>query len=69
MTPEEARALPTREAVYPLSEGLSNKRMGQIAEQAVARAPQKAAPSSSPPTMSPCATSPTPPPISPPNLR
>jgi ATP-dependent DNA helicase RecG len=42
MTPEEARALPTREAVYPLSEGLSNKRMGQIAEQAVARAPELA---------------------------
>jgi ATP-dependent DNA helicase RecG len=28
-----------REAVYPLSEGLTSRRMGQLAEQAIARAP------------------------------
>ena len=28
-----------REAIYPLSEGLTSRRMGQLAEQAVARAP------------------------------
>lgn len=31
---------PADEPVYPLSEGLTNKRMGQIAEQAVDRAPE-----------------------------
>ncbi len=33
---EEVRA---REAIYPLSEGLTSRRMGQLAEQAVERAP------------------------------
>ena len=37
--PEEAKGMPAREAVYGLSEGLSNRRMAQIAEQALARAP------------------------------
>ncbi|PTQ10187.1 ATP-dependent DNA helicase RecG [Sphingomonas oleivorans] len=40
MTPEEAAALPAREPVYALSEGLSNKRMGQLAQQALERAPE-----------------------------
>ncbi|ARS29192.1 ATP-dependent DNA helicase RecG [Sphingomonas sp. KC8] len=34
--------LPAREPVYRLSEGLANRRMGQLAEQAVARAPDLA---------------------------
>lgn len=37
--PEEAVTLPAREPVYPLSEGLTNKRMGELAKQAIARAP------------------------------
>jgi ATP-dependent DNA helicase RecG len=37
--PDEAVDLPEREPVYRLSEGLTNRRMGQIAAQAVARAP------------------------------
>ena len=37
--PDEAKGLPAREAVYGLSEGLTNRRMAQIAEQALARAP------------------------------
>lgn len=37
--PEEAADLPAREAVYPLSEGLTAGRMRQLAEQAVERAP------------------------------
>jgi len=39
LSPAEAAALPDREPVYPLSEGLSNNRMGQFAAQALARAP------------------------------
>ena len=37
--PGEAATLPEREAVYPLSEGLTANRMRQLAEQAVERAP------------------------------
>ena len=36
---EEAGDTPEREAIYPLSEGLTSKRMGQLAAQAVERAP------------------------------
>jgi len=39
MTPEEAKALPAREAVYALSEGLTNKRLAALVAQAVARMP------------------------------
>jgi ATP-dependent DNA helicase RecG len=39
LPPAEAGDLPAREAVYGLSEGLSNRRMAQLAEQALARAP------------------------------
>jgi len=39
LPPEEAVDLPEHEPVYPLSEGLTLRRMGQLAEQAVARAP------------------------------
>jgi ATP-dependent DNA helicase RecG len=39
LPPAEAEPLPEREAVYRLSEGLGNKRMGQLAAQAIARAP------------------------------
>ncbi|HEV2748675.1 MAG TPA: ATP-dependent DNA helicase RecG [Allosphingosinicella sp.] len=39
LAPEEASALSDREPVYPLSEGLSNNRMGQLAGQALARVP------------------------------
>ena len=39
MSPDEARTLPPREAVYALAEGLGNKRMGQLAQQALDRAP------------------------------
>ncbi|MGD9812046.1 MAG: ATP-dependent DNA helicase RecG [Sphingobium sp.] len=35
----DAGNLPVREAVYPLSEGLSSKRMAQLAVQAIERAP------------------------------
>lgn len=35
----EAADLPARESVYPLSEGLTTRRLGQLAEQAIARAP------------------------------
>lgn len=37
--PEEAITLPAREPVYGLSEGLTNKRIGDLAKQALARAP------------------------------
>ncbi len=37
---DEAGSIPAREAVYPLSEGLTNKRMGQLAAQALERAPE-----------------------------
>ena len=40
--PEEAVAIPEREPVYPLSEGLTNNRMGQLAVQAIDRAPSLA---------------------------
>lgn len=36
---EEAEDHATREAIYPLSEGLTSRRMAQLAAQAVARAP------------------------------
>jgi len=39
LPPAEAGELPVRESVYPLSEGLTNRRMGQLAEQAIHRAP------------------------------
>ena len=39
MTAEEAQALPAREAVYALSEGLTNKRLGMLIGQALARVP------------------------------
>ena len=39
MTPEEAKALPPREAVYALSEGLTNKRLAALVAQAIARMP------------------------------
>jgi len=39
---EEAGDGPEREAIYPLSEGLSSKRMAQLATQAVERAPDLA---------------------------
>ena len=37
---DEADEAPTREAIYPLSEGLTARRMGQLAAQAVERAPE-----------------------------
>ncbi|SFR80069.1 ATP-dependent DNA helicase RecG [Sphingomonas jatrophae] len=40
MTPEEAAALPAREPVYPLAEGLAGKKMQALAMQALARAPE-----------------------------
>lgn len=39
---EEAKALPPREAVYALSEGLTNKRLGALIGQALTRAPDLA---------------------------
>jgi ATP-dependent DNA helicase RecG len=39
LPPEEATDLPVREPVYPLSEGLTSRRLGQLVEQALARAP------------------------------
>jgi len=36
---DEAASLPAREAVYPLSEGLTNKRMAQLAAHILERAP------------------------------
>ncbi|MFM5915620.1 MAG: ATP-dependent DNA helicase RecG [Chakrabartia godavariana] len=39
LKPEEASSLPEREPVYPLSEGLTARRMQQLAAQAVERAP------------------------------
>jgi ATP-dependent DNA helicase RecG len=38
--PAEAMDLPEREPVYPLSEGLTNNRMGQLAAQALGRVPK-----------------------------
>jgi ATP-dependent DNA helicase RecG len=40
LPPGEAGSLPAREAVYPLSEGLTNKRMAQLVAQALERAPE-----------------------------
>jgi ATP-dependent DNA helicase RecG len=40
LEPPEAATLPETEPVYPLSEGLTNNRMGQLAAQALGRAPQ-----------------------------
>ena len=37
LPPAEAASLPLREPVYPLSEGLTNNRMGQLAAQALER--------------------------------
>ncbi|QPQ55767.1 ATP-dependent DNA helicase RecG [Allosphingosinicella flava] len=39
LPPAEAGTLPLREPVYPLSEGLTNNRMGQLAAQALERLP------------------------------
>jgi ATP-dependent DNA helicase RecG len=39
LPPEEAGDLPEREPVYPLSEGLTNRRMADLAGQALARVP------------------------------
>ncbi|MES2496063.1 MAG: ATP-dependent DNA helicase RecG [Pseudomonadota bacterium] len=39
LPPDEAADLPARESVYPLSEGLTSRRLGQMIEQAIARAP------------------------------
>ncbi len=39
LPPTEAASLPEREPVYPLSEGLTGKRVAQLVEQALARAP------------------------------
>lgn len=38
--PDEIDEIPQREAVYALSEGLTNKRLGQLAAQALERAPE-----------------------------
>ncbi|HWI85520.1 MAG TPA: DEAD/DEAH box helicase, partial [Sphingomonas sp.] len=40
MTPEEAKGLAAREAVYALSEGLTNKRLAAMIGQALARMPE-----------------------------
>ncbi|WP_070934306.1 ATP-dependent DNA helicase RecG [Edaphosphingomonas haloaromaticamans] len=42
IAPGEPVDLPAREPVYRLSEGLANRRMGQLAEQALSRAPDLA---------------------------
>lgn len=39
LKPEEATSLPEREPVYPLSDGLTGRRMQQLAAQALERAP------------------------------
>ncbi|WP_265570681.1 ATP-dependent DNA helicase RecG [Sphingomicrobium nitratireducens] len=39
MKPEEAQALPVREPVYPLTEGITNKRMRELVSLALERAP------------------------------
>ena len=39
LLPAEAETLAVREPVYPLSEGLTGRRLGQLAEQALERAP------------------------------
>ncbi|TZG24916.1 ATP-dependent DNA helicase RecG [Sphingomonas montanisoli] len=40
LPPAEAGDLPEHEPVYPLSEGLTNRRLGQMIEQAIERAPE-----------------------------
>jgi ATP-dependent DNA helicase RecG len=40
LPPAEALDLPEREPVYPLSEGLTSRRLGDLAHQALARAPE-----------------------------
>jgi ATP-dependent DNA helicase RecG len=40
LPPQEASSLPDREPVYPLSEGLTNHRMAQLAAQALGRVPK-----------------------------
>ena len=40
LPPAEATDLPEHEPVYPLSEGLTNRRLGQMIEQAIERAPE-----------------------------
>jgi ATP-dependent DNA helicase RecG len=40
LMPDELETLPARESVYPLSEGLTSRRMGQLAAQALERAPE-----------------------------
>ena len=40
LDPAEEANVPEREPVYPLSEGLTNNRMGQLAAQALARVPE-----------------------------
>jgi ATP-dependent DNA helicase RecG len=42
LDPAEAASLPEREPVYPLSEGLTNPRLGLLAGQALARVPELA---------------------------
>jgi ATP-dependent DNA helicase RecG len=42
LEPAEAASVPEREPVYPLSEGLTNNRMGQLAAQALERVPKLA---------------------------
>src|SRR3546814_1427316 len=42
LAPDEAATLPESEPVYPLSEGLTNNRMGHLAGQALARVPELA---------------------------
>lgn len=39
LKPEDAEGLPERESVYPLSDGLTGRRMQQLAAQALERAP------------------------------
>jgi len=40
LPPAEAGDLPARESVYPASEGVTSRRLGQLVEQAMARAPE-----------------------------
>ena len=40
MKPDEAGQIPLREPVYPLAEGLTNRRLGDFAEQALERRPE-----------------------------
>ncbi|MEQ1548323.1 MAG: ATP-dependent DNA helicase RecG [Chakrabartia sp.] len=40
LAPEDAATLPMREAIYALSDGLTSRRLSQMAEQSIARAPE-----------------------------